>query len=583
MNAKAFGGAAVEIAPQLEHLPIVIVSENFAQGYLEMARARRMPGEFACMAMLGDRRAEVAYLLAMQIMTRFPQLDQRRTFFDQVEDGTMNIDGRTILDHSVIDPSIVVALRDLLRFPDVLVARSMREAERIRMLTSVVRASVVRWFPRRELPPFAPASRRKPLVVVWGGELPSHALAMHSFALHELHAELVGIVRGGTPVPGRMRFVELDHPSVPDLLASAACVVDASIDDPSWSYALAERGVSLAVALTSGADEAVDNVSYYMPSSYRSIWSATVSAMARRGAVPRGPLPDVAEIAAALERERPQVPQTNALVSVVIPTYNRHDDLPKALESVASQTYPNLEIVVLNDGGAPCAQFAAIDPRIRVVDRDFNVGPIGAINAGIREATGEYIQLLADDDALYPDHIARLLDVLERTGASIAHSNIVIRYETAGVDGTMLTTGYNSSVFAYPVDRTVIYASSPVAGQALLMRRAALDHVGLLDESTILADQEIQLRLSKKYEFLHLDRVTGEWLVREKRQDQISTSKDKDIPGALKRMFESHPATGRPYIEALRVGTLANVASRDPGYVFPPTLELRPKPEEAPA
>lgn len=96
------------------------------------------------------------------------------------------------------------------------------------------------------------------------------------------------------------------------------------------------------------------------------------------------------------------------LVSVIIPTYNRSAYLRQAIASVLAQTYPDFEIVVVDDGSmddtaAVVAEFA--DTRIRY-ERQANAGRSAARNRGLALARGEYIAFLDDDDLYLPDKLA---------------------------------------------------------------------------------------------------------------------------------------------------------------------------------
>ena len=89
------------------------------------------------------------------------------------------------------------------------------------------------------------------------------------------------------------------------------------------------------------------------------------------------------------------------LVSVIIPTYKRAGFLIRALRSVFEQTLTNLEAIVIVDGQDPetdAALSAVTDPRLRVIKLPQRVGGSETRNAGIRNARGEYIALLDDDD-----------------------------------------------------------------------------------------------------------------------------------------------------------------------------------------
>ncbi|MCM1461036.1 MAG: glycosyltransferase [Bacteroides sp.] len=100
-------------------------------------------------------------------------------------------------------------------------------------------------------------------------------------------------------------------------------------------------------------------------------------------------------------------------VSIIIPVYNAEKYLEKCLYSCIAQTYPAIEILLINDGstdtsGDLCDQFCAMDDRVSVVHKE-NAGVSIARNAGIEKATGDYITFLDSDDWLEQDAIGRLM------------------------------------------------------------------------------------------------------------------------------------------------------------------------------
>ena len=114
------------------------------------------------------------------------------------------------------------------------------------------------------------------------------------------------------------------------------------------------------------------------------------------------------------------------LVSVIIPTYNRPDYLREAVESVFAQTYPSIEILVVDDGSSdrgahtksalqPYLSTDSLSPRIPKVTYLYqkNSGLVSAVNRGLALARGEYIQRLDDDDRLLPEKIARSVEVFQ--------------------------------------------------------------------------------------------------------------------------------------------------------------------------
>ena len=111
------------------------------------------------------------------------------------------------------------------------------------------------------------------------------------------------------------------------------------------------------------------------------------------------------------------------MVSVIVPVYNAEPYLRECLDSIVSQTYPHLEILLIDDGstdasGAICDGYAEQDARIRIVHQA-NAGPSAARNVGLDAATGEYILFADADDKLHPSLAERLVTRAEDTGADL--------------------------------------------------------------------------------------------------------------------------------------------------------------------
>ena len=131
------------------------------------------------------------------------------------------------------------------------------------------------------------------------------------------------------------------------------------------------------------------------------------------------------------------------LVSVIIPIYNAEAYLDRFIASVANQTYPHLEIILVDDGSTDrspqiCDDWAKKDPRIRAMHQA-NGGVSAARNAGLQAACGEWIMQVDSDDYIAPDMYAHLYELL-KSGADIAECSYV---EVAGNDA-VFACGYET-------------------------------------------------------------------------------------------------------------------------------------------
>lgn len=120
------------------------------------------------------------------------------------------------------------------------------------------------------------------------------------------------------------------------------------------------------------------------------------------------------------------------LISVVIPVYNVEQYIGKCLESILSQTYNNLEIIVVNDGatdgsGEIISQYTN-DPRLKYIEQK-NSGVSAARNAGINFATGDYIAFVDSDDYLELDMYEKLYDAIAKNCADMSVCDYNLIYD----------------------------------------------------------------------------------------------------------------------------------------------------------
>lgn len=190
----------------------------------------------------------------------------------------------------------------------------------------------------------------------------------------------------------------------------------------------------------------------------------------------------------------------NALVSVVIPAYNRADKIEASIRSVQAQTYPHWEIIVSDDGSKDktsdvVRRLMAEDNRIRLVTREKNAGAQSARNAGVREAVGEWIAFLDSDDQWLTDSLERRMRIALEKNVQVVHSNAYILHP--GKDKEL----YKVPALSGHVYKQVLRGEGPMF-PCLLIKKSALETIGLLDE-TIISYQEwdTAIRLAKRFEF----------------------------------------------------------------------------------
>lgn len=115
------------------------------------------------------------------------------------------------------------------------------------------------------------------------------------------------------------------------------------------------------------------------------------------------------------------------LISVIVPVYNVERYLDRCISSILCQSYPELEILLVDDGstdrsGLLCDEWERRDPRIRVI-RKTNGGLADARNAGLDAAAGEYVVFVDSDDYIAADMIRNLYDALKKHRAEMSICN----------------------------------------------------------------------------------------------------------------------------------------------------------------
>ena len=206
----------------------------------------------------------------------------------------------------------------------------------------------------------------------------------------------------------------------------------------------------------------------------------------------------------------------SALVSVIIPTFNRARLLPGSVRTVLAQTHRPLELIIVNDGSSddtPAvlkeletqARAANVEP---VFITQANAGPSAARNAGLRLARGEYVAFHDDDDVWYPPKLERQLAAMAASGAD-ACSCLTLNSatsETVPKDAAKLFSGRNPAAYVRgECDCSII---SIVFARALLPKVGEFD-VGLRSSE----DSEWKLRLVHEASFAAVPEILAAFTI----------------------------------------------------------------------
>lgn len=190
------------------------------------------------------------------------------------------------------------------------------------------------------------------------------------------------------------------------------------------------------------------------------------------------------------------------LVSAIIPTFNRAHVVCHAVESALAQTYPLLEIIVVDDGSTDTtlSKLTRFGGRIRVVSQG-NRGPGPARNRGIAESRGEFVAFLDSDDTWLPEKIQREIALMERAPGGVpcclCDSTIVYRDGTRSSSFRRARAMPDRAEGLWLNPLQVLSTRFVLFNQAVVVRRASLARVGSFDETLRFAeDYDLPLRLA---------------------------------------------------------------------------------------
>jgi glycosyltransferase involved in cell wall biosynthesis len=239
---------------------------------------------------------------------------------------------------------------------------------------------------------------------------------------------------------------------------------------------------------------------------------------------------------------------TNDLVSIVIPAFNAESTVVAAIDSALAQTYPNIEVVVVNDGSTDRTGeiLKGFGPKITVIEQE-NLERSAARNTGIKAARGEFLSFLDADDTITPTKTEQQMQIVRSyTTAAVFYGRVEER-DTNGVPLRLLGSG---TVGATDIFERLIF-SNVVPIQSVLLRRGVIERVGGFQLGlTHLEDWELWLRIACTELFVFQPEVLAYYRasdpreMREKcRRFNLQENVSKVVRASLKRRAIAHGAS----------------------------------------
>ncbi len=217
------------------------------------------------------------------------------------------------------------------------------------------------------------------------------------------------------------------------------------------------------------------------------------------------------------------------MISIIIATYNRAGTIMRSIESILSQTYSDIEIIVVDDGSTDDIRgtIASVeDSRIRYIGLPRNQGASVARNRGIAEAKGEYIMVWDSDDVLYPQALSRVLQELERD-PSLAIVSTPARVLIEGKEAAFPRIPSGEMTFKDIVLKRIGSNEKVRIARAAIMKEVSYKarHIDFL----------VNIELIERGKWYHIDEYLGDVFNDPEAGSLTATRKKKNREGSIER------------------------------------------------
>lgn len=231
---------------------------------------------------------------------------------------------------------------------------------------------------------------------------------------------------------------------------------------------------------------------------------------------------------------------TTPLVSVVVPAYNAEGYITETLKSVLSQTYQNLEVLVVDDGSQDktpeiVRSLTAQDCRVKLIQQA-NSGVSAARNLAITHAKGEFIAPVDADDIWFPQKLEKQVKCMLEGGEKVG---LVYAWSLYIDENDSIIWGYSGFKFFNSVEGNIlmplVFRNLLSNGSSPLVRRTCFEAVGSYNKMVEpCEDWDMYLRIADRYEF----RVVSEFLIGYRQYTNSHSANTKAMESSYRLMIE---------------------------------------------
>lgn len=244
---------------------------------------------------------------------------------------------------------------------------------------------------------------------------------------------------------------------------------------------------------------------------------------------------------------------TESLISVIIPTYNRADTIMQSINSVLHQTYQKIELIVVDD----CSDdhtFELLsgikDQRVRYIKLSERRGAPHARNTGVKLSTGEYIAFQDSDDIWHLDKLEKQMAFLRENDADMVAGNVELETENAVIP--LISNENRKGIRVLTED---LLPNNFISTQTILGKRAVFDNIPFRENMPRFQDWLLALEITRQYKVYFDHRVSVR--ANHIRKDRISNSLDsyqiglKAILDWVIQEYSKHPEEMKTSVEKM--------------------------------
>ena len=255
-------------------------------------------------------------------------------------------------------------------------------------------------------------------------------------------------------------------------------------------------------------------------------------------------------------------------VSVIIPTYNRADLLPRAIKSVLNQTFKDFELIIVDDGSTDNTKevvkgFQKEDGRIRYIWQENSGGAAKPKNKGIKNSKGDYIAILDSDDEWLPEKLQKQLELFKNS------SNPQIGFVSCHA---LIINEKNGKKLEYRIPRyknvlkNILTHDYMGSGSGMIYKKTVFDDIGLFDEKLKTGqDWEMRIKLARKYDFDFVDEPLFKYYIHSENISGLSDIKirERDLEYIFQKYKKYYEQNPKIYSTKLRYDGTRYVLARE--------------------